>query len=189
MTPLGLAHLMGTSHHYGPAPRVADQARPEWNPVYYHRAARDGVGFDRTVSGSNAVAQYAPPVARRFSNLVTVGEDQLLWFHHVPWTMRLDTGGKVWAELVHRYDRGLAGVATMQRSWAAVAPSVDAERAAQVSSFLTIQRAEAQWWCDASIAYFLSISGKPLPPCTVPPAHPLEWYKTLRFPDAPGQAH
>jgi alpha-glucuronidase len=109
-------------------------------------------------------------VSRHFSNLDTVGDDQLLWFHHVPWTMRLDTGRTVWAELVHRYDRGVAAFAAMQRSWAVVAPSVDAERAAQVSRFLTIQRAEAQWWRDASVAYFQNVSRLPLRINAAPPA-------------------
>ncbi|HMC92108.1 MAG TPA: alpha-glucuronidase family glycosyl hydrolase, partial [Allosphingosinicella sp.] len=37
MTPLGLAHLMGTGHHYGPAPWVSNLERADWNPTYYHR--------------------------------------------------------------------------------------------------------------------------------------------------------
>src|SRR3546814_11331742 len=64
MTPLGLSHVMGTGHHYGPAPWISELARPEWNPVYYHKADAQGIGFDRTKTGSNAIAQYAPPVAR-----------------------------------------------------------------------------------------------------------------------------
>ena len=89
MTPLGLAHLMGTGHHYGPAPWVDDLDRAEWNPTYYHRATADGIGFDRTASGSNAVAQYAAPVRDRFASLATVPDEHLLWFHRVPWDYRL----------------------------------------------------------------------------------------------------
>jgi alpha-glucuronidase len=33
MTPLGLAHLMATGHHYGPGPWVDDLGREDWNPV------------------------------------------------------------------------------------------------------------------------------------------------------------
>src|SRR5690606_8068340 len=60
MNPLGLHHLMGTGHHYGPAPWVSELSRPEWNPVYYHRADEIGLGFDRTSTGSNAIEQYFP---------------------------------------------------------------------------------------------------------------------------------
>ncbi|RST30206.1 alpha-glucuronidase [Sphingomonas ginkgonis] len=187
MTPLGLAHLMGTSHHYGPAPWVADLARPDWNPVYYHRAGRDGIGFDRTATGSNAVAQYAPEVARRLADRAAVGDDALLWFHHVPWTWRLDTGRTLWAELVHRYDRGVATVVRMRATWDGLRGRVDPHRHAEAAAFLAIQEQEARWWRDACLAYFQSVSGQPLPAGTRPPAHPLAWYEALRFPYAPGQ--
>jgi len=187
MTPLGLAHLMGTDHHYGPAPWVADLQRPEWNPSYYHRADSRGVGFDRTASGSNAVAQYAPQVAARFANLRDVGDDNLLWFHHVPWDLRLNTGRTVWDELVLRYSRGVDRVAAMQREWQRLRPFVDPQRHAEVAANLATQHREARWWRDACIAYFQSVSRRPLPPGIEPPQHPLSYYKALRFTSVPGQ--
>jgi alpha-glucuronidase len=189
MTPLGLAHQMGTGHHYGPAPWVTDQKRPEWNPTYYNRADSKGIGFDRTASGTNAVAQYAPAVAARFAKLNTVGDDYLLWFHHVPWEIRLDTGRTVWDELLTRYDLGVAEVAGMNRDWQSLRPFVDPRRFAEVSQSLATQQREAKWWRDASIAYFQSISRRPLPAGVAPPEHSLDYYKSLEFPNAPGWAH
>ncbi|HEX6784805.1 MAG TPA: alpha-glucuronidase family glycosyl hydrolase [Sphingomicrobium sp.] len=189
MTPLGLAHQMGTGHHYGPAPWVTDQKRPEWNPTYYNRADSKGIGFDRTASGTNAVAQYAPAVAARFAKLNTVGDDYLLWFHHVPWEMRLDTGRTVWDELLTRYDLGVAEVAGMNRDWQSLRPFVDPRRFTEVSQSLATQGREAKWWRDASIAYFQSISRRPLPAGVAPPEHSLDYYKSLEFPNAPGWAH
>jgi alpha-glucuronidase len=186
MTPLGLAHLMGTGHHYGPAPWVADLARPEWNPTYYHRADSDGVGFDRTASGSNAVAQYAAPVARRFADRSLIDEKHLLWFHRVGWDERLASGRTLWEELVARYDRGLAEVGSFHREWQALSPYLDRERHTEIARFLTVQEREARWWRDASIAYFQSVSGRPLPPGVRPPRHSLQHYKSLRFPQVPG---
>ncbi len=186
MTPLGLAHQMGTSHHYGPAPWVSDLKRPEWNPTYYARADSVGIGFDRTATGSNAIAQYAPPVARRLANIATTPDRELLWFHHVGWDTRLASGRTVWNELVAHYDRGGATVADMRRTWAALAPYVDPDRFAETTTFLSIQQREAQWWRDASLAWFGSISRRPLPPGSVPPAHPLAYYEALSFSDAPG---
>jgi alpha-glucuronidase len=186
MTPLGLAHQMGTGHHYGPAPWVSDLARPEWNPAYYNRADAHGIGFDRTASGSNAVAQYFPPVTARFADLDTVGEDYLLWFHHLPWTYRMKSGDTLWNTLVRRYGRGVDAVAAMQRTWQGLAPYVDRARYRKAAAFLSIQRREAQWWRDASIAYFQSLSALPLPPGEAPPAHGLDYYEALRFPHAPG---
>jgi alpha-glucuronidase len=186
MTPLGLAHLMATGHHYGPGPWVSDLARPEWNPTYYHRADANGIGFDRTRTGSNAVSQYFPPVARQFADPDKTGEDLLLWFHHVSWDRRMADGSTLWDTLVRRYDRGVAGVGSMRRQWDALRPYVDAERWEHTASFLGIQQREAQWWRDASIAYFRSISGRPLPAGVTEPAHPLDWYKAQSFPFAPG---
>jgi len=186
MTPLGLAHLMGTDHHYGPAPWVSDLNRPEWNPVYYHRADAGGIGFDRTASGSNAVAQYAPEVARRFSNRRSVGDDYVLWFHHVPWEHRLGTGRTLWDELVGRYDHGVEQVGHMRRDWDSLRGHVDEQRFEQVAAFLAIQEREAKWWRDACIAYFQSISRRPLPPGIAQPGRPISYYKALRLPLAPG---
>jgi alpha-glucuronidase len=186
MTPLGLTHLMATGHHYGPGPWVADLARPEWNPGYYHRADRDGIGFDRTATGSDAISQYAPPVAARFADPDTTGEEFLLWFHHLPWDYELDTGLTLWETLVRRYDQGVSQVEAMQRRWARLEAYVDQERFAKTAELLAVQRREAQWWRDACIAYFQSVSGLPLPEGVVPPEQPLDHYIAIDNPDAPG---
>lgn len=186
MTPLGLHHLMGTGHHYGPAPWVDDLSRPEWNPVYYHRADGQGIGFDRTATGSNAVAQYAPEVAAGFADLSRVDERYLLWFHNVPWDHPMRSGRPLWDELVLTYDRGVATVDEMQRTWISLEPYVDDQRFEEVSSFLAIQQKEARWWRDASIAYFRTLSNRPLPAGAEGPPHSLEHYRSLSFPDAPG---
>jgi alpha-glucuronidase len=187
MTPLGLAHLMGTGHHYGPAPWVDDLERAEWTPYYYHRADARGIGFDRTASGSNAVAQYAPALASRFANLATVPDEHLLWFHRVPWDHRMRSGRTLWEELVHHYDHGVVEVEAMQADWATLEPFVDAERFAKTERLLEVQAREARWWRDACIAYFGSRSGRPLPPGVAQPQHPLDYYMNLRFPYAPGR--
>jgi alpha-glucuronidase len=74
----------------------------------------------------------------------------------------------------------------MRTSWDELAPFVDAERHSQVAAFLRIQEKEAKWWRDACVAYFQSISQRPIPSDLPPPQHPLEYYKALSFPYAPG---
>jgi len=187
MTPLGLAHLMGTGHHYGPAPWVSDLSRPEWNPVYYHRADADGIGFDRTSSGSNALSQYAAPVAARFADPARTASEYLLWFHHVSWRTVLPTGRRLWEEMLHHYDRGVATVGRWQKQWASLAGQIDGGRHQQVAEMLEVQAREARWWRDASIAYWQHVNGLPLPAGVAPPEHPLEYYQALQFPYAPGR--
>lgn len=186
MTPLGLTHLMATGHHYGPGPWVDDLARPEWNPVYYHKADQRGIGFDRMASGSNAIAQYAPGAAAQWRDPARMDERYLLWFHHLPWDHRLKSGETLWQGLLARYDRGLGEVGRMQASWAALSDQVDPDRHREVTQFLQIQQDEATWWRDASIAYWSSVSGRPLPPGVKAPPHPLAYYKAIRTPYAPG---
>jgi alpha-glucuronidase len=186
MTPLGLHHLMGRGHHYGPAPWDAGSERPDWDPVYYHRADRQGIGFERGSTGSQAVAQYAAPLAKQFDDLSRVPERDLLWFHHVPWDHRMASGRTLWDEMVWHYTRGVNEVAAMQTTWVGLAPYVDAQRYRQVASFLAIQHQEAQWWRDASLAYWQSINGLPLPAGEAAPPHPLSYYQSLKFPFAPG---
>ena len=178
MTPLGLAHQMAPSH-YGPAPWIEASK-------YFNHADALGIGFDRTATGSDAVAQYAPPVATRFADLRQVPEPLLLWFHHVPWNYRMASGRNVWDELVLHYSRGVRQVADMRRVWAGLAGFVDAERFAQASAFLAIQEQEARWWRDASVAYFQSLSRRALPAGNSPPEHDLAYYEALCFPYVPG---
>ena len=186
MTPLGLHHLMARDHHYGPGPWVSDLARPEWNPVYYHKADSKGIGFDRSASGSNAVAQYAPELAKTWGDVNTTPPELLLWFHHVPWDHMMPSGRTLWADLIYHYDAGVESVVRMRVQWAGLKGSVDPRRHAEVATSLAIQEHEARWWRDASIAYFQSISKLPLPAGVVAPAYSLAYYESLKFSFAPG---
>ena len=186
MTPLGLHHLMARGHHYGPGPWVEGGPRADWTSVYFHRATGQGIGFNRTASGSDAVSQYAPKIAALFADRERIPEELLLWFHHVPWDYRTRSGRPLWDELVSRYTRGVDAVRGMRDTWQSVGKFVDPERHEQIAAFLAIQEKEAEWWRDACIAYFQSFSRRPVPDGFEPPAHSLDYYKSLSFPYAPG---
>ncbi|THH41699.1 alpha-glucuronidase family glycosyl hydrolase [Neolewinella litorea] len=186
MTPLGLHHLMATGHHYGPGPWVSDLSRPEWNPAYYHRADSAGIGFDRTVTGSNAVAQYAPEVRAKFADPETCPPEYLLWFHHLPWDFQMDNGNTLWEELCYRYQAGVDGTEWLAIKWAALEGEIDPERHAEVSQYLTIQQREAEWWKNACLAYFQTFAQRPFPDGVTPPPHDVDHYRSLDYPYAPG---
>lgn len=180
MTPLGLAHIMGTGHHYGPAPWVDDQSRADWNPVYYHRADDSGVGFDRSSSDTSAVQQYAAAVRDQLANRASVPDDLLLFFHRVGWDEALSSSGRtLWHELVHRYSSGVDAVATFRAQWLTVEGRIDTRRYSEVTDYLKLQHYEARWWRDACLQYFGSISGRAIPSGYAAPAHDLEFYKDL----------
>lgn len=186
MTPLGLHHIMATNHHYGPGPWVNDLARPEWNPVYYHKADKNGIGFDRTATGSNALAQYSPEIAQYFGDLKTCPEEYLLWFHHLPWNYKMKNGRILWDNLGIKYQEGVNEVRNMIATWETAKPYIDSERHQEVAQLLNIQLKEAIWWKDACMTYFQSFSNIPFPKEMETPKHDLEYYKSLKFPFAPG---
>lgn len=180
MTPLGLAHIMGDDDHYGPEPwSNAFADHPEWNPVYYHKADAQGIGFDRTPSGSNATAQYFAPLSTSFADRATVPDDLLLFFHHAGWSDQLSSGRTVWHELVHRYSQGVDDVDAMRKAWSSLEGYIDAKRFGEVSAHLEIQHYEARWWRDACLAYFGTFSKQPIPSGYAPTAHDLSFYRGL----------
>jgi alpha-glucuronidase len=188
MDPLGLASQMAAGTHFGPGPWVAPGPHmpPDWSSTYYSRANASGIGFDRTASGSDAVAQYAPHVAAEFASLRRCPENLLLWFHHLPWTYRMRSGRTLWDSLVLHYVRGVDAVKRMRKTWQTLKRYVDPQRFRLTAAFLAIQQQDAAWWRDASIAYFQSISRLPLPPGVAPPPDPLKAYEAFCIPFVEG---
>jgi alpha-glucuronidase len=177
MTPLGLHHLFWGGHHYGPAPWWDTEKREDWNPVYYHRADAEGIGFDRTGTGSNSVSQYYPPARARFSNLKTCPEKFLLWFHHVRWDYRMKSGRTLWDELALHYQRGVDWVRAARKQWETLKGVIDEDRHEAVAKKLAIQERDAVVWRDACLLYFQTFSKRPLPAGVEKPAKTLDEYK------------
>ncbi|MFT3831038.1 MAG: alpha-glucuronidase family glycosyl hydrolase [Opitutaceae bacterium] len=184
--PLGLHHIMAEGHHYGPGPWVDRAGRADWTSVYYHRADARGLGFDRTASGSNAVAQYRPEVARLFGDPARCPEKYLLWFHHVPWDRPLASGRPLWDELCLRYEAGVEQVRAWRTTWASFAGQIDDERHTLVAQLLARQERDAAFWRDSCLLYFRTFAQRPLPAGVEPAAHPLEYYRDFRLRFAPG---
>jgi alpha-glucuronidase len=177
MTPLGLHHLFWGGHHYGPAPWWNSESRDDWNPVYFHRANTDGIGFDRTATGSKTIAQYHHPVRDRFADLNTCPEEFLLWFHHVPWDYRMRSDRTLWDEVALHYQRGVDWVRATRKSWDGLRGKIDAGRYDAVAKKLSIQERDAIAWRDACLLYFQTFSKRPLPAGVEKPAKSLEEYK------------
>ena len=186
MTPLGLHHIMATGHHYGPGPWVDNLGRADWNPVYYHRANSFGIGFDRTATGSNALAQYKTGVSDQWKDSNNIDEKYLLWFHHVSWVHKMRSGKNLWEELCYKYQLGVDSVKWMQQQWNDLKNFIDEEKFQQVKMFLSIQENDAEWWRNACLLYFQTFSKMPLPNSYEKPGHTLEYYKSLKFLYAPG---
>lgn len=175
MMPLGLHHLFASYMHYGPGPWWApENTRKDWTPPYYHQADINGIGYDRTKTGSNAVSQYHKPLDSIFGDVKTCPEKFLLWFHHLPWDYKMKSKRTLWDELCFYYDSGLQQVRNFQKVWDRAEPYIDPERFSTVQSKLREQCINAQVWKDACLLYFQQFSRMPIPYDIERPVHDLE---------------
>jgi alpha-glucuronidase len=185
MTPLGLCHIMAYDHHQGPGPWVVG-GRPDWSSTYYHRADEEGVGFNRTSTGSDALQQYPEAYREQMQEMGTCPLHFLLWYHHVPWDRRLATGNTLWDELCLRYQHGVNTANQMQRDWESLSEKVDALRHSEVGARLREQCREALWWKDACLSYFQRFSKRPFPEDVKAPQQILEEYQAIEQYFVPG---
>jgi alpha-glucuronidase len=160
--PLGLHHLIG-GDHYAPMPQNAGGPRRDWTAVYYHQAAEDGVGFNRTMRGNRAVGQYSAPVRDMFDSTNTCPERYLLWFHRCTWDFKTKSGKTLWDDLCAHYYLGAKQAAEMQTTWQALSGQIDARRHKEVADRLAIQAAHAAEWRDQILKYFQTFSKRPIP--------------------------
>ena len=162
MMPLGLHHIFKFDHHYGPEPDGFIASYPlEWCPVYYHKADAQGVGFDRSSKGTDAVGQYPEPYRSLYDNIETCPEEYLLWFHHVPWTYKMKSGSTLWQELCMKYNMGVAMVEVYRDYWHTSAKQYmkgHEQEWQHTDSLLNVQLENAKEWRDTCLKYFQTFS-------------------------------
>lgn len=162
MMPLGLHHIFKFDHHYGPEPDGFIASYPlEWCPVYYHKADAQGVGFDRSSKGTDAVGQYPEPYRSLYDNIKTCPEEYLLWFHHVPWTYKMKSGSTLWQELCMKYNMGVAMVEVYRDFWHTSAKQYmkgHEQEWQHTDSLLNVQLENAKEWRNICLKYFQTFS-------------------------------
>ncbi|MFV0291527.1 MAG: alpha-glucuronidase family glycosyl hydrolase [Mangrovibacterium sp.] len=182
MTPLGLHHIMGWDHHHGPEPWCyIEGARPDWLPTYYHKADSQGIGFNRSSTGSNATAQYNSPLREMYNSKELCPMKYLLWFHHVDWNHTLFNGNTVWQQMCYQYQFGVDKVREFNQIWEIHKESIDEQLHAEIAMKLKKQLEEAIWWHDACLLYFQTFSNQPFPKGVEEPASQLEDLKKIKF--------
>ena len=164
MMPLGLHHIFKFDHHYGPEPDGFIASYPlEWCPVYYHKADAQGVGFDRSSKGTDAVGQYPEPYRSLYDNIATCPEEYLLWFHHVAWDYKMKSGSTLWQELCMKYNMGVAMVEVYRDFWHTSAKQYmkgHEQEWQHTDSLLNVQLENAKEWRNTCLKYFQTFSKK-----------------------------
>jgi alpha-glucuronidase len=154
--PLGLQTLTDiVGNHYG----VSVEASENNGWGQWHRADAQGVGMDRTPTGTGFTTQYRPQVAKMFEAPETCPDDLLLFFHHVPYTYVLHSGKTVIQSIYDSHYRGAEEVVRYVQDWKSLKGLVDDARYASVLIMLEYQSGQAVLWRDAVSNWFLRASG------------------------------
>ncbi|HUB29700.1 MAG TPA: hypothetical protein VL967_08380, partial [Terracidiphilus sp.] len=155
--PLGLQTLTDiTGSHYGP--NIEASENNGWGQ--WHRADHEGVGMDRTVAtGTGFVGQYWPEVAKVYESAATTPYDLLLFFHHVPYTYKLQDGKTVIQYLYDSHYAGAAEAAEFVHDWETLQGRIDPAIYDNMHARLEYQAGHAIVWRDAVMQYFLKLSG------------------------------
>jgi len=144
--------------HFGPNP--ASQDGNGWGQ--WTRADAFGIGMDRTVkNGTGNAGNYPPEVAQVYENIEQTPDNLLLWFHHVPYTQRLQSNKTV---IQHFYDAHYEGAATAQefvKQWESLRGKIDDERFDHVLFRQTFQAGHSLVWRDAINEFYHNLSGIP----------------------------
>jgi alpha-glucuronidase len=154
---LGLMHMMynGSArleNHYDPSPE-------EWPG--YHGATEDGIGVDRTTSGSGYAAQYPDPITEQYDSPESCPEELLLFFHHLPWTYELDNGTTIIQRLYDNCFAGVDAVRDLRERWHTLEGAVDEERYRHIAERFDEQVVQAERWRDTLVSFFYDYSGVP----------------------------
>jgi alpha-glucuronidase len=157
--PLGMQTLTDiTGSHYGPG--IESSEGNGWGQ--WHKADHDGVGFDRTVAtGSGFTGQYSPEVAKIYESASTTPDNLLLFFHHVPYTYKLQDGKTVIQYIYDSHYQGAAQAAQFVDDWNSLKGRIDERLYDDMRARLQYQAGHAIVWRDAIVQYFFKLSGVP----------------------------
>ncbi len=154
--PLGVGFMVKPSHHYGPD--IDGYEYDRWGT--YHFADRDGIGNNRTVKdGTGYAGLYHEPVSSIYENPETCPDELLLFFHHVPYTHRLQSGKTVIQHIYDTHFSGFEQVEKMVDMWKTFEGHVLDADYRNISERLQEQLRCAREWRDQVNTYFWRKSG------------------------------
>lgn len=156
--PLGVGWMVNPGHHYGP--NVDGYEYSRWGT--YHFADCYGIGVDRTMkSGTGYTAQYFGPHAEIYESMELCPDELLLFFHHVPYTHKLQTGKSVIQHIYDTHFDGAMQAEELAKIWDSLEGKIDAGQFEHVKDRLREQAEHAKDWRDQINTYFYRKSGIP----------------------------
>jgi alpha-glucuronidase len=142
---------MVTPHlHYGPSVEGYEFTR--WGT--YHRADTKAIGIDRTPAGTGYTAQYAPKNAARFADRAACPENQILFFHRLPYDYKMKNGETLLQNIYNTHFEGYDEAAAMLETWKGLKDAVGEEVYQSVLARMERQLENAREWRDQINTYF-----------------------------------
>lgn len=149
-SPLGIGWMVNPNHHYGP--NVDGYEYDRWGT--YHRADHLGIGVDRSSRGTGYAQQYQEPLASTYEDIRTCPEELLLFFHHVPYTYRLQSGKTLIQHIYDTHFEGAQDAAELADLWDSLEGSISGKVFERVKKRLKHQKEHAGEWRDQINTYF-----------------------------------
>jgi len=148
-----LTNILG--YHFGPGIESAE--RNGWGQWF--RADKEGVGMDRTSTGTGYAQQYPPELAMRYESVTDCPEELLLFFHHVPYDFKLKSGKTLVQSIYDEHYASAAAATEYAPRWEKLNGKIDSERYQKVLGLFRFQAGHATVWRDAIDIWFQRISG------------------------------
>lgn len=155
--PLGIGWMVNPNYHYGP--NVDGYEYDRWGT--YHRADHLGIGVDRSHNGTGYAGLYREPNASLYDNPEKCPEELLLFFHHMPYEYRLQSGKTI---LQHIYDTHFDGVALvdeMVRRFEELKGKLPEKQYERMAQRFAHQKEHSREWRDQINTYFYRKTGIP----------------------------
>ncbi len=134
-TPMGLVVTTDPAAHYHPA--LKRRANTYW------KINSEGIGYNRTTSGSGYVNQYDNFNKQLFNNLATCPEEYLLFFHFVKYHHRLQNGKTLKENLLDGFQESITAVNELNLLWHSLKNIIDKQRYDEVLQKIEQQKKDA----------------------------------------------
>lgn len=153
--PLGIGWMVNPNYHYGP--NVDGYEYDRWGT--YHRADHYGIGVDRSHHGTGYAGLYREPNASMYDSPESCPDELLLFFHHMPYDYRLQSGKTVIQHIYDTHFEGVELVDEMVKRFESLEGKIPDKAYHRMLERFHHQREHSREWRDQINTYFYRKSG------------------------------
>ena len=153
--PLGIGWMVNPNYHYGPS--VDGYEYDRWGT--YHRADHLGIGVDRSHHGTGYAGLYREPNASMYDSPESCPDELLLFFHHMPYDHKLQSGKTVIQHIYDTHFEGVELVDEMVKRFESLEGKIPDKAYRRMLDRFRHQKEHAREWRDQINTYFYRKSG------------------------------